>query len=264
MGLLVDAAWALDLERVRELLAQGHNINERDWRNKTPLHMAVYRGDIELIRYLVKQGANLEAKDNRGWTALRHSIYQGEFEIFDILLSSGTDVSFRYTGGDTVLHLIVLLDHGPTWINYLFDTIDVDPRTLFSVKDDDGDTPLHCLKSLASANCLVEYGFDSSTSGLQSTWMCPTLLSIRNKQGQTPYEEATTQKERRNVVEKYLDSFESLPLADLATMKLSPGLNDFQRFLARRIYYTILCKLPSGPDLGRRIMAFLAPADVMK
>ena len=166
MGLLVDAAWAVDLDRVRELLAQGHNINERDWRNKTPLHMAVYRGDIELIRYLVEQGANLEAKDNRGWTALRHSIYQGEFEIFDILLSSGTDVSFRYTGGDTVLHLIVLLDHGPTWINYLFDTIDVDPRTLFSVKDDDGDTPLHCLQSLASANCLVEYGFDSSTTSV--------------------------------------------------------------------------------------------------
>ena len=62
----------------------------------------------------------------------------------------------------------------------------------------------------------------------------------------------------------YLGSFESLPLVDLATMKLSQGLNEFQRFLARRIYYTILCKLPSGPDFGRRIMAFLAPADVMK
>jgi hypothetical protein len=102
--------------------------------------------------------------------------------------------------------------------------------------------------------------------------MCPTLLNIQNKQGKTPYEVAkqTSNKEVFLTDEylgtsKYLDSFESLPLmVDLATMKLSPGLNDFQRFLARRIYYTILCKLPSGPDFGRRIMAFLAPADLMK
>ena len=101
--------------------------------------------------------------------------------------------------------------------------------------------------------------------------MCPTLLSIRNKKGRTPYD-AVKQHYKKEVIVthkyletcKYLYSFESLPLVDLATMKLSPGLNEFQRFLARRIYYTILRKLPSGPDFGRRIMAFLAPADVMK
>ena len=101
--------------------------------------------------------------------------------------------------------------------------------------------------------------------------MCPTLLSIRNKQGKTPYE-AVKQHYKKEVIVThkyletftYLDSFESLPLVDLATMKLSPGLTEFQRFLTRRIYYTILRKLLSGSDFGRRIMAFLAPADVMK
>jgi hypothetical protein len=81
--------------------------------------------------------------------------------------------------------------------------------------------------------------------------MYPTRLSIRNEQGKTP-------------CETYLASFEDLPLINLATMKLSPGLNEFQRFLARRIHYTVLRKLPSGPAVAFRIMAFLCPSDAMK
>ena len=268
---LAHAAYAGDLDRIRELLAQGHDINERSEDNETPLHIAVNRGEIELVRYLVEQGADIEAKDLKGHKPLWCSFFSAYFEIFAFLISSGTDLSFRDKQGLTVLHCIVMYDRGPTWLNCLFDAVDIDPRTLFSMKDNDGDTPLHLLQSLTSAKFLVEYGYDSSTTGLQSTWMCPTLLSIRNKQGKTPYE-AVKQSYKKEVIVthmyletcKYLYSFESLPLVDLATMKLSPGLNEFQRFLARRIYYAILCKLPSGPDFGRRIMAFLAPTDVMR
>ena len=63
----------------------------------------------------------------------------------------------------------------------------------------------------------------------------------------------------------YLASFESLPLVDPATMKLSAGLDPFQRFLARRVYYIALCKIPTGPDVALRVMTFLRPAaGVMK
>ena len=176
MGLLAQAAYAGGLDRVRELLAQGHNINERGEDNATPLNIAVYcRRDLELVRYLVEQGADLDAKDDSGNTPLRYSISTANIEIFAFLISSGADVSSRYIGGNTVLHLIVFLVNCPNWLHCLFDAVDIDPRTLFSVKNNDGKIPLHWLKGLASAKCLVEYGYDSSTTGLQSTWMCPTL-----------------------------------------------------------------------------------------
>ena len=263
MGVLTNAALVGDLDRVRELLAQGHNINERDECNATPLHLAVANGDIELVCYLVEQGADLDAKAGGEYTPLFYSFLRSRFEIFEILLSHGADASARDEYGHTVLHFIAAREHDPTWTTCLFDSVDIDPRTLCSMKNIVGTMALHYSRSLASAKCLIEYGFDSSTSGLQSTWMCPTLLSIRNKHGKSPYD-LVKQEKIGVVVANYLESFESLPLVDLATMKLSPGLNEFQCFLARRIYYTILCKLPSGPDFGRRIMAFLAPADVMK
>ena len=97
--------------------------------------------------------------------------------------------------------------------------------------------------------------------------MCPTLLSIRNKAGDTPRKRAAkraAELRMTDAVYNYLDSFESLPLIDLTTMKLSRGLNEFQRFLARRIYFTTLCKLSPVGDVALRVMAFLAPVDVMK
>ena len=47
-------------------------------------------------------------------------------------------------------------------------------------------------------------------------------------------------------------------------MTLTTELNQFQRFLVRHIYYTILRKLSLGTDIGRRVMTYLSPADVMK
>jgi hypothetical protein len=106
--------------------------------------------------------------------------------------------------------------------------------------------------SAASANDLVEYGFEASTltCGLQSTCMCPPVFAILGGIGRIPCDEAGKRKGVRcrrgdtashEAIELYFDSFDSLPLIDLPTMKLSPGLNEFQRFLAQRIYSTTSC-----------------------
>ena len=150
-------------------------------------------------------------------------------------------------------------------MSLLIDHIDGDPSMFQSEKDSKGHTPLHMARNVASARCLVEYGFDPSISGFKSTWMCPSILFLRDNEVKTPLEhcEKWGNKEKAN----YLDSFESLSLVDPATMQLSAGeagLNQFERFLARRVYYTVLCKIPIGHDVALRVMAFLCPVDVMK
>ena len=157
-----NAAWAGNLDRVRELLAQGHDVNERSEDDETALHIAVKGSEIELVRYLVEQGADLEATNRSSGTPLVYSICKAEIEIFAILVSSGADVSVRHIDRNTVLHWIGMYNRGPTWMTCLFDAVDIDPRTLFSVKNIHGDTPLHLLHSLPSTKCLVENRFDSS------------------------------------------------------------------------------------------------------
>ena len=225
MQSLHQATMAGDLERARELLAQGHDVNARDHFEKTPLHVATFCGSLDMVRFLADHGADLEARNRHGWTPLFSAIYAPNSLAFGFLLSRGADFNSIQTPG--------------------------------------GNTPLHLVGSIATAKCLIEYGFDPSTSGVQSTWMCPTLFSTRNNEGKMPHK-CAKKPLLRKALAKYLDSFESLPLVDLTTMKLSTDMNDFQRFLARRIYYTTLCKISPGQHVAVLIMAFLSPADVMK
>jgi len=127
------------------------------------VYWAAQYNSIDVFRYLVEQGADLEAKGDSGVTPLFQSIFAGLLQIFNILLSCGADISVRHTDGDTVLQSILIEDRGPTWMTCLFDTVDIDPRTLLLMKDIDGDTPVDYVLSLASTKFLVEFGFDSST-----------------------------------------------------------------------------------------------------
>ena len=47
-----------NLVRVRELLAQGANIDEKNRYGYTPLHLASEYGHLEVVKYLISQGAN--------------------------------------------------------------------------------------------------------------------------------------------------------------------------------------------------------------
>jgi hypothetical protein len=258
----------------RDLLAQGLNIDQMHPYGWTPLHEAVWYGQLEFVRFRVDQGANLEARNPIGNAPL-HCTPDGHpnFLLFQFLVSSGANIRTRNSAGGSILHAIILNQLDPCWMYLLFDAAG-DERAWFLMKDMFGNTPLHCTGSVAVAKHLVEYGFDpSAIQGVRSVWMCPTLFSSRNKKGKTPCEVAkdvqksridTERKKKFKAVAKYLDSFESLPLVDPTTMKLSAGLNEFQRSLARRIYSTTLCRLHPGRDVVLRVMAFLFPADVMK
>ena len=260
---LHNAALHGDIGTFRVFLADGVDVDKRGFIGRTPLHWAAVAQHFDLVRFLVDQGADPQATDLYGETPLHLAIYKGDFRIFEFLVSLGVDTTFTNLEGMTMLHLIVQAGHDKTWMKPLFEI--TDPAVLCSMKDNCGNTPLHLTplaRTVDSVKSLVEYGFDPSTSGVRKTWVCLLVFSIENDNGDTPYK--TAAKRSRTAIVQYLDSFESLPLIDLGAMKLRPELNDFQRFLARRIYYMVLTNLPLEHDTALRVMAFLSPADVMK
>ena len=80
-----------ELARVKQLLADGADVNTRDFNGQTPLHLAVGYKHLEVTKLLLEKGANVHAKDYEGNSPLQFGIGNsgGDSEIVDLLQSHG-------------------------------------------------------------------------------------------------------------------------------------------------------------------------------
>ena len=79
-----------DLDRIRELVGKGANINARDSHGATLLERAVSDGDIELVTVLLEVGVDVNLN-----TPLVTAIDSGHTEIVRILVEAGADVNAK-------------------------------------------------------------------------------------------------------------------------------------------------------------------------
>ena len=50
------AAYQGDLEKVKNLIDDGHNVSQENFRNQNALHFAAINGNLELVKLLVDAG----------------------------------------------------------------------------------------------------------------------------------------------------------------------------------------------------------------
>jgi hypothetical protein len=82
-----------NLEKVAQLLRDGHQPNFFDELGKTPLHYAAEHGHLDVIRLLLASGADVNAHDESviGNTVLREVASNCSFEVAKILVDAGAD-----------------------------------------------------------------------------------------------------------------------------------------------------------------------------
>jgi ankyrin repeat protein len=99
------AAGEGDLNRVKELLAEGYLINAFDDLSWTPLHHAARGEHLDVVRHLIAAGADVNAhEENRiGDTVLKHVAPKCSFELAKILLDAGADPTIPGWMGLTAL-----------------------------------------------------------------------------------------------------------------------------------------------------------------
>jgi ankyrin repeat protein len=101
------ALWtAVEPEEVRQLLADGADVEERGGPMKTsPLHQAALVGGEAVARLLLEHGADVSVKDRFGFTPLHWAAVVGGEAVTRLLLEHGADVSSKNNSGGTPLHL---------------------------------------------------------------------------------------------------------------------------------------------------------------
>lgn len=101
---LIEAVNAGDVARVRDLIAQGADVDARDAYGATALMNAAHSGNLEMVETLLAAGAEVDAKDELGWTALMKACFNAEQDrgfpdIVSRLIKAGADPNVKITYG---------------------------------------------------------------------------------------------------------------------------------------------------------------------
>ncbi|KAF7722110.1 hypothetical protein EC973_003690 [Apophysomyces ossiformis] len=78
--------------------------NRTDKAGRTKLFLCTSSGHLDKVKDLVARGANVNHKDNAGWTPLHEASLKSQYEIAKYLIECGADVNARGFGDDTPLH----------------------------------------------------------------------------------------------------------------------------------------------------------------
>ncbi|MGO9122665.1 MAG: ankyrin repeat domain-containing protein [Desulfomonilaceae bacterium] len=127
---LLRAAERGSVQRIKNLLTEGGDVNSRDRYGRTLLMDAAQYGHLGLVEFFIDKGVDVNAKDYSGRSVLTGAAKVGNFEIVKLLIDKGAEVSstflmFAATSGNLEI-VKLLLDKG----------LDVNAR------DEDGKTVL--------------------------------------------------------------------------------------------------------------------------
>ena len=105
---LLLAATKGDVNKIRELLAQGADVNSKDFQGETPLLKAK---DLETVEFLLAQGARVDDKNNYGFTALIRASDLGRTSVVQALLERGAKINSINKYGNTPLMSAAMNGH---------------------------------------------------------------------------------------------------------------------------------------------------------
>ncbi|HFC93620.1 MAG TPA: ankyrin repeat domain-containing protein [Leucothrix mucor] len=99
------AAKAGNLKLLKELLAEGTDINYQNFNGETVLHIAASRGDLKMVKHLVSKGANVQMMTGKQWQPIHHAMRFEHPQVANYLIAHKASVLAKTSDGLTALAL---------------------------------------------------------------------------------------------------------------------------------------------------------------
>lgn len=99
-----------EIDRVRDLLDKGVDINAQDIQGRTAIMIATYANDVAMVKVLIAEGADVDIQDNMLNNPFLYAGAEGYMEILKLMIAAGADptITNRYGG----VALIPASEHG--------------------------------------------------------------------------------------------------------------------------------------------------------
>ncbi|MFP3020595.1 MAG: ankyrin repeat domain-containing protein [Wolbachia sp.] len=104
---LLIAAEKGDIEKVRDSIRQGANVNVQGRQGWTPVFWAIQKNNFNIIELLLDNNADIKVKDNEGWTPLHWAVQLGSLDVVERLVERGADVNALTADGRTPYDLAI-------------------------------------------------------------------------------------------------------------------------------------------------------------
>ena len=108
---LQKAAFEGNMDKVKELVESGKDINTKDETGRTAAYWALSAGQKDVFEYLLNNGAEITIQANDGLTLFHQACITGFTEIAEQLISKGAEVDAKGNDGRTPLQFASLLGH---------------------------------------------------------------------------------------------------------------------------------------------------------
>ena len=145
------------------LIKNNVNINIKDNKGITPLHLSAFKGQDENVEILINSNANINSKDILGRIPLTFAIIEGQINSAQLLIDK-SDLNILDINNNSLLHYAVL-----TKGNALLFTIMLSDKNInLNIQNNDGNTPImlvalnnpnenvRLLQKLLSLNPIIE------------------------------------------------------------------------------------------------------------
>ena len=100
------AAYQGEVDRLRQLLDWGADINARNNKGVTALTNAISGGRVENVDLLLERGADVNAADDRGEGPVIAACRKGDLSLFKTLISRGANPRVKGPDGTTLLMMV--------------------------------------------------------------------------------------------------------------------------------------------------------------
>ncbi|RZI47293.1 ankyrin repeat domain-containing protein [Rickettsiales endosymbiont of Peranema trichophorum] len=103
------------IDKVREYLENGGDVNFRGILGETALHKASDIGDLEMCQLLLAHhDVQISAFDHVGYTPLHNAVYRGALDIIEVLIKHRANVNLMSENSGAPLHIAVQGDSDTT------------------------------------------------------------------------------------------------------------------------------------------------------